>query len=307
MGNFISYKDVPVFADFINQDVSFMETMSPTFLFAASDVSINLTPSLTPNRYLGKTQSRNDFSVTGPLEAKVSLTFFPIIERPNPTQSTVRPSFFNQLAFFNTTGNFSTGHSIKISNYLFRRSFLQNYSVKINALQPVSVSANFISYDLDLVSSRIFNETDPTTYSPIARDNTKPHYQVLHGLATTMPTPFLFSDEIPQSKTNIEVNVDCQRTPIYPIGNRHPAEVVLTSLERTTTIQGENIGRAVDVNGSNMGSTDIFFTTLSDSSPASSSNHVLRFDINGRVVSQDLSVSQGNMVNGRVVIKEIFL
>jgi hypothetical protein len=76
MGNFISYKDVPVFANFVNQNREVGTSQSP-HLFAATQASINLSASLAPNRYLGKIQARNDFSVTGPLEAKISITFFP--------------------------------------------------------------------------------------------------------------------------------------------------------------------------------------------------------------------------------------
>jgi hypothetical protein len=304
MGNFISYKNVPVFANFTTENVASIETASSSFLFAASDVSINLTPNLTANRYLGKVQSRNDFSVTGPLEAKLSITFFPIVERLNLSNSIVNISTNNQLDFFRTTGNFSLGHSVQISNYFFKRTYLQNYSVKINALQPVSVTANFVSYDVSSVSNVELAPTAASTYSPIARDTTRPYYKVLHGLASTMVGS---STNIPTTKTNVEINVDCQRTPIYPLGNRIPSDVVLTSAERTTTIQGEGVGNAVNISGANAGSTDVFLTTLDDATAPSASNNLLSFDINGRIISQDISVSQGNMANGRVVIKEIFL
>jgi hypothetical protein len=42
-------------------------------------------------------------------------------------------------------------------------------------------------------------------------------------------------------------------------------------------------------------------------STASDANKVLKFDINGRITSQQLSTSQNSIVNGRVVIKEIIL
>jgi hypothetical protein len=305
MGKIISYKDVPVFANFTTEarDVA---TSTSSHLFAASDVSINLTPNLTANRYLGKTQSRNDFSVTGPLEAKISMTFFPIVEKLNTTasQSVVNTSVVNQLAFFNTSGQFTNGHAIQVGNYFFWRSYLQNYSVKINAFQPVSVTANFISYDIDSVTNLEFSDVSPSAYLPIAKDSSKPHYKVLHGLASIMQGS---SNFLPTTKTNVEVNVDCQRTPVYTLGSRIPSSVVLTSVERTTTVQGEGVGLAVNISGANAGSTDIFLTSLDDTLSPSLTNHILRFDINGRIISQDISVSQGNMVNGRVVIKEIIL
>jgi hypothetical protein len=113
---------------------------------------------------------------------------------------------------------------------------------------------------------------------------------------------------IPETKISIEVNVDCQRVPIYTLGSKIPDSVSLTSAERTTTIQGENIGAAIDITGTNPGATNIHFLPLSkNASPPSSNYNSLSFDINGRIVSQQISVAQNSMLNGRVIIKEIIL
>lgn len=297
MGNFLTYKDVPIFANFVTENQSDVSTAS--FLFAASDVGINLSPNLSANRFLGKIQSRNDFSISGPMEAKISMTFFPLIEAVAEAELNIQKS--NQLAFFGLTGDFVNGHTIRVSNYLFRRSYLQNYSMKINSFQPVSISANFISYD----SSAINNlEMTSLSTSPIAKNNAKPHYKVLHGLSTRIEDPSLL---LPTTKTNVEVNVDCQRTPIYTLGSRIPSNVVLNTVERTTTIQGESIGNAINLSGSNPGATNIYFQPLDVEISPSEASNVLKFDINGRIISQDVSISQGNAVNGRVVIKEIIL
>lgn len=301
MGNFISYKDVPVFANFVSESRD-VATSTSAHLFAATQASINLNPNLTPNRYLGKVQTKNDFSVTGPLEAKISITFIPIIETYGQSDLNIQRE--NQLAFFNTTGQFANGHAIQIGNYFFWRCFLQNYSLKINPFQPVSVTANFIAYDIDNVVNREFAGLPSTSFSPIQKDVTKPIYKALHGLTTAMIGT---SEYLPTTKTNIEVNVDCGRTPIYSLGNKIPFNVILTTLERTTTVEGEGIGKAVTLNGSNAGSTNIYFQPLDNSQPPTDNAHMLKFDINGRIISQDLSASQANMVNGRVVIKEIML
>jgi hypothetical protein len=115
------------------------------------------------------------------------------------------------------------------------------------------------------------------------------------------------SEYIPTTKTSVEVNVDCQRVPIYNLGSKMPASVVLTSVERTTNIQGEGIGKAVNLSGANAGSTNIYFQPLDNSQTPSATAHMLKFDINGRIVSQEISTSQNSVVNGKVVIKEIIL
>ena len=301
MGNFLSYKDVPVFANFVSESRD-VTTSTSAHLFAASQVSINLTPNLTANRYLGKTQTKNDFSVTGPLDAKISITFFPMIETFGQNELNIQRD--NQLAFFNTTGQFANGHAIQIGNYFFWRSYLQNYSVKINPYQPVSITANFTAYDIDSVVNVTFDKF-AGAFLPIQKSaNTKTVYKALHGLTTNMIGT---TDYLPTTKTNIEVNVDCGRTPIYALGSRIPSVVMLNTLERTITVEGEGIGKAVTLSGASAGSTNIYFQPLDNTAPPTENAHMLKFDINGRIISQDLSSSQGNSVNGRVVIKEIIL
>jgi hypothetical protein len=301
MGNFISYKDAPVFANFVSESRD-VGTSTSIHLFAATQATINLNPNLAPNRYLGKTQSRNDFSVNGPLEAKLSITFFPLIETYGQFDLNIQRE--NQLAFFATTGNFAVGHAIQIGSYFFHRSYLQNYSVKINAFQPISITANFVAYDMESIINNEFVAVSNTAYLPIAKDGSKPYYKGLHALTTTMTTA---AGILPDTKTSVQVNVDCQRTPVYNLGSRIPSSVVLTSVERTTTVEGENIGRAINLSGSSPGSTNIYFQPLDNSQTASEQAHMLKFDINGRIISQDLNIPQNGIINGKVVIKEIIL
>jgi hypothetical protein len=181
---------------------------------------------------------------------------------------------------------------------------LQGYSVKINPYQPVSVTANFIAYEVSGLkgeSLQAFNESAIT----LAKDSSTPYYESLHALTTKMDGS---SINIPNAKISIEVNVDCQRTPIYTLGNQIPDTVVLTAAERTTTIQGENIGAVVDVTGANAGATNIYFLPLSKNGiEPTAVNNALSFDIDGRIVSQQLQIGQNSMLNGRVTIKEIIL
>ena len=293
---FLKYSDVPVFANFIEEGVLFNDT----HLFAASQFSASLNSNLSANRYLGKIQSRNDFSVVGPMEAKLSMTFYPIIETQE--QNLLNISKNNQLAFFEATGDFNIGHNIVIGSYQFSRVYLENFSMKINAYQPISVTANFISYEMVNVTN--FNlEKFSSTLPQIAKNDASPYYSALHGLSTTMDS----SDNLPSTKTSIQVNVDCKRTPIYNLGSKTPSSVILTSVERTTTVDGESIGKAISLSGVNAGSTNIYFQPLNSDTSPSENNNILKFDINGKIVSQDISVTQQGFVNGKVVIKEIIL
>jgi hypothetical protein len=304
MANYLKYSDIPIFANFTTENAA-PSTSTAQNIFAATEASLALDANLQANRYLGKAQIRNDFSITGPLEAKLSLTFFPLIEIAGDTNNSIlNIQKRNQLAFFALTGNFLNGHQIRISNFLLKECYLQNYSVKINAYQPVSVSANFISYDVTDIKNQTLSNT--ALSQSIAKNSTTPYYEGLHALTTVMDGSVT---NIPETKVSIDINVDCNRTPVYTLGQITPDTVVLNTVERTTTIQGENIGAVMDISGANPGATEIYFLPLSSLgslTPTTISN-VLKFDINGRIVSQQISTSQNSIVNGRVVIKEIIL
>jgi hypothetical protein len=295
---FLKYSDLPVFAEFTSQNTAPSKDVSKIFM--ATEASLSLDTNLTANRYLGKAQVRNDFSLTGPLEGKFSMTFIPIIEKDTSITNIQKN---NQLGFFGLTGDYANGHQIYFSNFLLKKVYLQGYSVKINPYQPVSVSANFIAYDVTDLKGQTLSGFSEQLIVP--KNTSSPYYEALHALTTKMDGSTV---NIPSTKVSIEINVDCQRTPIYPLGQQTPESVVLTAVERTTTVQGENIGAVVDVTGVNPGATNVYFLPLSkkDSTPDGNYNS-LSFDINGRITSQQVSIAQNSTLNGRVIIKEVIL
>ena len=296
---FLKYSDLPVFAEFTSQNTAPSKAVSKIFM--ATEASLSLDANLSANRYLGKAQVRNDFATTGPLEGKFSMSFIPIIEKDTSITNIQKD---NQLGFFTLTGDYQHGHQIYFSNFLLKKVYLQGYSVKINPYQPVSISANFIAYDVtDLKGATLSGFSEQLI---VPQNTSSPYYESLHALTTKMDGS---TTNIPSTKISIEVNVDCQRTPIYPLGQQTPESVVLTAVERTTTIQGENIGSAIDITGANPGATNIYFLPLSkkDNYIPDANYNALSFDINGRIVSQQVSVAQNSTLNGRVVIKEVIL
>ena len=300
MANYLKYSDIPVFGNFTQENTSPLNAVA-THMFATSDASLNLDANVTPIRYLGGKKAT--MPASGPLEGKFSFTFYPMIESSNANEK-LNIQKINQLKFFDLTGDFAFGHSIYMSNFLLKRTYLQSYSIKINPYQPISVSANMISYDITNIEYASL--TGQSFVPSITKDPTKPNYEALHGLTASLSPNIKYN--LPESKTSIEVNVDCQRTPVYTIGSRLPDKVVLTSVERTVTVQGENIGQIMSITGSEASDLNLFLLPLSQigTTPnANTAKNFLSFNINGTVVSQQLSVSQNSMLNGRVIIKEI--
>ena len=326
MKKYLSYTDIPIYADYYSDgsslsplsdsSSSLYQNLRNNHLLLATEASVSIETNLAANRYIGSKTVSTDYSVTGPSTAKISFTFIPIIG------STDTGNFlFNVRNFFNiATGNGYAlsgqgvyGTTLRLSNLLFKKSFLQSYSIKINPYQPIAISTNYISYDLTYAKGYTldsYKEALPLASKP-SISLTSPVYSVMHGLTTKMYNDATGAS-IPQTKTNIEINVDCQRTPIYNIGSKTPEAVIVTAIERTTTIQGENVGNIIDFSGAHAGQMRVDFAPLSaiknnlyEQNPSLYNQYSIY--ISGLIVSQQLSVAQNSMLNGKVVIKEIIL
>ncbi len=300
MGNFLSYTDVPIFANFVaeNQPV---DSSSLSGFFAATSASLSIDPRLVQNRFVNINQDKNNFSHDGPVEAKFSFTFYPLIE--DQDQTTLNLSKINQLAFFNLTGSFESGHHIKLSNLTLKKCFLQNYSIKIEPFKPISVTSNFIVYDLSASLDQTLQAT--ANISSIYKNSNIPNYKTLHGASTKM----IDYDVYGKVKTSIDISVDTVRVPVYTIGEKYPQNVFLKTVERTTAIRSENIGGVIDYDGGTFGAAALHFMPYSSSfsNVNPEINSVLSFNISGRVFSQQISVKQNDIIEGSIVIKEIIL
>lgn len=301
MGYFLNYTDLPIFANFTGQNGEVITNSADNF-FAATSASLNIDPNLVQNRFVNVEQNKNDFSHSGPLEGKFSFTFYPLIESFAENTLIIKKS--NQLAFFNLTGNFAIGHNIKFSNLLLKKCFLENYTVKIEPFKPVSITTNFTVYDM---SSVINNEISQTQSNFSINRNNTPTYSALHGTTSKL----MDSNKYGEVKLNLNLSVQVNRVPVYPLGSKYPDEIILKSVERTTTIKSNNIKQIIDITGGYVGNSSLYLMPYSESmNPSATPNaqySVLTFDINGRIVSQQLNVNQNEIMDGSIVIKEIIL
>lgn len=297
---YLKYSDVPVFANFTT-DGGEIDSQSAKHMFAATEVSISLDANNGIKRFLGG--SPPEMRPQGPMEAKISMTFYPMIEN-SPSNTALNIQRNNQIGFFSTTGDFESGHNLTVSNLLFKKTYLQSYSIKINPYQPVTATANFVSYDYTKTEN-LFLEKGKSFKIPT--DPTRPTYEALHGL-TTIITSQGSAEYLPQTKTSVDINVSAQRTPIYTIGSILPNSVKLITLERDVTIQGEGVGRIMDYKGRDITDLSVYFLPLSQLGVTPSfQRNVLNFNINGKILSQQINVAQSTTVGGRISIKEILL
>jgi hypothetical protein len=117
------------------------------------------------------------------------------------------------------------------------------------------------------------------------------------------------SVSLPESKTEISIQTTCSRTPVYEVGSTYPRTVLLNSVTRQTSVNGENIGTVVSVSGNSAVLNLKFaeFGKLMDPTFNAAVDYRLRLDISGRVTSQNLSAQVGRTVESQIsLIENVF-
>lgn len=299
MAKFIKYTNVPVFANFSSPDQAPVTGGSNTDLMAANDVNISFETALEPQKYLGQNAISNNYAPTGPLQARISFSWFPLVG----SNANSRP--ISQTGVLGLTGDFPTGHQIRVGNFLFRDCYLNSYTVQITPYQPIVFSADFNSYDVSGIQGTEFTGLRGAP-ALLQAAGTGAYFDALHALAMGITGSL---EPLPKSKKSVQINASCSRTPVYTLGSEFPEQVILNSVERTVAIEGENVGNIIDFNGSGDGSLVSFrfspfrnFITGTNFNPRI--DYSFSIDVSGKITSQSLSLQPGNTLNGSVSIKE---
>jgi hypothetical protein len=233
------------------------------------------------------------------LAAKVSFSWFPLVGENANSRGV------SQTGVLALTGEFETGHQIRVGNFLFKDCHLNSYSIQITPYQPIVFSADFNSYDVDSIEGSKFTGM-ANAPSLLQQNGTGAYFDSLHALAVGITGNL---EPLPQSKKSVQISASCGRTPVYTIGYKTPERVLLNSVERTVTIEGENVGEIINFNGSGDGSLVSFrfspfryFVTGTSFNPRE--DYKFSIDVSGKITSQSLTQQQGNSLNGSVTIRE---
>lgn len=302
MAKFIKYTDVPVFANFSSPNQAPLTGLDggASDLMAANDVNITFETQLEPRKYLGKNPIGNDYSPVGPLQARFNFSWFPLIG------DNAKSSLISQTGVLHLTGDFATGHQIRIGNFLFKDCHLNSYTIQITPYQPVVFSADFSSFNVNEIESSVFTGLANAPSLLKTAGGQGAYYDALHALAVGVTggiTP------LPDAKKSIQVNTSCTRVPIYTIGSKIPEQVILNGVERTVTVEGENVNQIINFYGSGDGaslklrfSPFRYFITGGNFNPRT--NYMFEIEVSGRIAGQNLSIQPNNTLNGSVGIRE---
>lgn len=293
MATFINYKDSPLF---VSPNTGVPETgVSLSHLIAASSCDLTFDASLDPAKYIGKNAESSDFHVNAAKATKLAFSYIPLVGG-----NLLNGISAASTGIFNLTGDSSC--SIRLGNFLFQQCYLDSLTISINPNQPIKANANFSCYNESGIEGLsysglggIFNFTSDSSNGTA--------YSALHALASSVSGQ---SVSLPESKTEISIQTTCSRTPVYEVGSTYPRTVLLNNVTRQTSVNGENVGSVIDFSGESavLNLKLAEFGKLMDPTFNAATDYRVRFDITGKVTSQNLSAQVGRTLEGGISLVE---
>ena len=288
----VSHRNSVIFANFLQ------EATAPTTgqFFLATDASFSVDASIEANKVFGQDRVSDDFSVVGPLVGKFSATFLPLIGSNSSTETN------NQMALITgLLSDFEFGHRIKFGNLNLRKCYLSNLNLDISPQAPVKVSADFDVYNLAEVRGQSF--TGENISHILTNNGSGAYLESIHALAMGVSGSGV---SLPDSKEQISISYNIRHSPIYNLGDIYPSTVILESIEKQVSINGENVGSFVNFSGGNA-ILNLAFHPFSTFVTGTVTNSGL-FNIctTGRVVSQNLDVSPEGIQGSVSIVENVF-
>tara|TARA_Y100001937_G_scaffold96442_1_gene131117 strand:- start:961 stop:1734 length:774 start_codon:yes stop_codon:yes gene_type:complete len=169
----------------------------------------------------------------------------------------------------------------------FSDAYTTSFSLDVEPYSPVMISSNMDFYSA-LTSNISSNFSNPTSLSNWTN-------KYAHGIRSfVVGTPSNINNTL-----SVSYSVSAQRMPIYLAGETTPTRVTKQGVEVNMTIRGDNIGDVLAVSGNHAEITCHMLDM--------NSNHTLeKLRCSGQIVSQNLTVSAQNYLNGVISVRQVF-
>lgn len=291
--NFIRSTNCAIFADFTNENT--LPNTGSGF-FCATEAGLSIDSSLEAEKTFGEPRIADKYNISGPQSAKLSFSYLPMVG----SNSATNPE--NQWAVTNLTGDYQSGHRIKFGNFELRSCYLSSLNIDISPQSPVSFKCNFDVYDLSQVTGQSF--TGFSVQNALTTNGSGAYLESLHALALGVSGSGV---SLPESKAEISISYNINRSPCYRLGDIYPSTVVLDSVEKQLTIRGENIGQICSFSGGNA-IVDLSFSPFSSFITGGNgfvpNNGLFKIFTTGKVLSQNLDVSPDGGLNGQISLAQ---
>lgn len=295
--NFISAKNCPLYMN-LSQDDGAVNT--GVHFFVATSVSLGVDSSLSPNKVFGNPRVSSDFSHDSPQVGKLSMEVLPLIG----SNSAVNAS--NQMALITgATGDLISGNRVLFGNFDLRKCYLSSLTLKISPQDVISANADFDVYDLSRVTGQTF--TGANISNLLTNNGSGAYLEGIHALALGISGSGV---SLPESKAEIDVSIKCNREPSYGLGSTEPSTVILTSVEKQISINGENVGQIVGYSG-NLGTLDLYFAPFSSFVTGGTgfngvNSSLFSIKTRGRVSSQNLSAGENGLQGSVQIVENVY-
>jgi len=289
---FVSHKNSAIFANFL------VENSAPTTgqFFLATDASFSTDSSLEPNKVFGQSRISDDFNVSGPQIGKFSATFLPLIGPNSSTQTA------NQMALITgLTGDFATGHVIQFGGLTLKQCYLSSLNLDISPQAAITVKADFDTYNLSEITGQSF--TGQNVSHILTNNGSGAYLESIHALAVGVSGSGV---SLPDSKEQISISYRINRSPVYNLGDTYPSTVILDSVEKQVSVNGENVGRFIGFSGERAVLNLAFHPFSVFVTGTVTNNGLFNICTTGRVVSQNLDVSAEGLGGSISLIENVF-
>ena len=258
------------------------------------------------NRYVAATQANVSFSVNneakrllgsnvdatdqfrfgkGGVTANISFSCF------------LDPAFNGGLEFANED-HIDDYFAVKIGLNIYKRCYLNNFSVSVSPYVPVTLSANFVS--LHPVSGD-FIKIDPSPYAgdPIPFDPD----DIIYGHTCSLSN---MTSVVNNVQSEISYKKQFNRTPIFTIGSSVASTMLLDSVESEMTVTSTGLANLIGISGDKLAS-DVVVELDNVDGDSVVQFPSLTMGAGARVLAEGYSINGGDSLSATATIKQIDL
>lgn len=254
----------------------------------ASSISINAQNKLEASRFLAPNQN-NNFRIGGELNTKISISFVACNQVPSDDPLSTFNFASGVLKDLTGTNYFE---AMLIGGNYFNNCYLDSVSVEINSFDPVMITADFTC--LSPPTDNNFND-----YSEYSVPDTL-NSGIAYGFNTTITDGSTLSDA---NRESVSFKIICDRSYTTSIGNTAPNNIFLNGIEKELTIKSHNIGAYINFTG--------YGETITINPKNSSGQSIVSggfgMSSNCKIISQNLSIQEGDVLMGDISLREIVL
>ena len=276
------YSNLPVYVG-----VADTSTVSETRYLPATQANVSFSVNNVGKRLLGSDVDATDQFRFGEGGVTANISFSCFLD-PNFSDTYQFTSDAKEADFF----------PIKIGDNLYKKCYLNDFSISVSPYVPVTLSANFTC--LEPVSGvKISGDADPYGGSNIPLNSD----EIIYGHTCTVTN---MDDVVGNVQSQINYKKTFNRTPVYNIGSVNASSMLLDAVESEMSITSTGLENLISISGDKLASfVQVRLRNLDNDVIAHKPN--VRMSAGARVLAEGYDVNGGDTLSATATIKQIDL